>query len=137
WGLFKTRPYMRAKAGLADCLYAKKEIDKTIEICEEMLELNPNDNQGMRYMLSTLLLSKKDLSAFERFMKKTEDENSAVWNYNKALYQFKKSGQTTKSDKALLKAYKSKEFVIDCMLGGKEMADELPQDMGRGEEVEA
>lgn len=137
WGIFKTRPYMRAKAGLADCLYAKKEIDKAIKICAEMLELNPNDNQGMRYLLSTLLLSKKDLSAFERFMKKTEDENCAVWNYNKALYQFKKTGQTTKSDKALLKAYKSNEFVIDYMLGIKEMPDELPQYIGRGDKDEA
>jgi len=36
WGMIETRPYMRAKAGLADCLYAKKEVDKAIEIYEEI-----------------------------------------------------------------------------------------------------
>ena len=137
WGMIETRPYMRAKAGLADCLYAKKEVDKAIEIYEEMLELNPNDNQGIRYLLSTLLLSQNDLSKFKLFIENSEEEDCAVWNYNNALYLFKKSGQTAKSDKELLKAYKSNGYVIDYMLGIKEMPVELPQYIGRGDENEA
>lgn len=137
WGLIETRPYMRAKAGLADCLYAKKETDKAIEIYEEMMELNPRDNQGVRYFLSTLLLSKNDLIKFQNFIDKSEEEDSAVWNFNKALYQFKKSGQSVKSDKELLKAYKNNSYVIDYMIGAKEMPEKLPQYIGRGDENEA
>ena len=137
WGMIETRPYMRAKAGLADCLYAKKEIDKAIEIYEEMLELNPNDNQGIRYLLSTLLLTKKDLTRYKSFIEKTEDEDCAVWNYNNALFHFKKSGRTTKSEKVLLKAFNSNGFVIDYMLGNKKMPNEQPQYIGRGDENEA
>ena len=137
WGMIETRPYMRAKAGLADCFYAKKEVDKAIEIYEEMLELNPNDNQGIRYLLSTLLLSKNNLTKFELFIKNNEKEDCAVWNYNNALYHFKKYGQTEKSDKVLLEAYKSNEYVIDYMLGIKKMPDEQPQYIGRGDENEA
>jgi len=137
WGMLETRPYMRAKVGLADCLYAKNEVDKAIKIYEEMLELNPGDNQGIRYLLSTLLLGKKDMTKFEKFIKESEDEDCAVWNYNNALYSFKKSGQTTKSEKILLLAYQSNEFVIDYMLGNKEMAKEQAQYIGRGDENEA
>lgn len=137
WGLLETRPYMRAKAGLADCLYAKNKIDKAIDIYEEMLELNPNDNQGIRYLLSTLLLSKNDLTKFELFIKNSEDEDCAVWNYNNALYSFKKIGRTAKTEKILKDAYKSNEFVIDYMLGIKKMPDEQPQYIGRGDENEA
>ena len=137
WGMIETRPFMRAKAGLADCLYAKKEVDKAIEIYEEMLELNPNDNQGIRYLLSTLLLSKNDFSKFQSFIENSEEEDCAVWNYNNALYQFKKSGQSANSDKELLKAYESNEYVIDYMLGLKEMPKEQPQYIGRGDENEA
>jgi tetratricopeptide (TPR) repeat protein len=137
WGMIETRPFMRAKAGLADCLYAKKEVDKAIEIYKEMLELNPNDNQGIRYLLSTLLLSKNDLTNFLSFIENNKEEDCAVWNYNNALYQFKKSGQSTTSDKELLKAYTSNEYVIDYMLGVKEMPRELPQYIGRGDENEA
>lgn len=137
WGMLETRPYMRAKAGLADCLYAKKEVDKAIDIYEEMLELNPNDNQGIRYLLSTLLLSKDDLTKFELFIKNSEDEDCAVWNYNNALYSFKRLGRTAKTEKILKDAYKSNEFVIDYMLGVKNMPDEQPQYIGRGDENEA
>lgn len=98
-----------------------KEVDKAIEIYEEMLELNPNDNQGIRYLLSTLLLSKNNLTKFELFIKNNEEEDCAVWNYNNALYHFKKYGQSAKSDKVLLKAYNSNEYVIDYMLGIKKM----------------
>lgn len=137
WGMLETRPYMRAKAGLADCLYAKKEVDKAIEIYEGMLELNPNDNQGIRYLLSTLLLGKDDLTKFELFVRNNEEEDCAVWNYNNALYSFKKLGRTKKTEKILLDAYKSNEFVIDYMLGNKEMPKEQPQYIGRGDENEA
>jgi len=137
WGMIETRPFMRAKAGLADCLYTKKEVDKAIEIYEEMLELNPNDNQGIRYLLSTLLLSKNDFTKFQSFIENNEEEDCAVWNYNNALYQFKKSGQSANSDKELLKAYTSNEYVIDYMLGIKKMPKEQPQYIGRGDESEA
>jgi len=137
WGMLETRPYMRAKAGLADCLYAKNEIDKAIEIYEEMLELNPNDNQGIRYLLSTLLLEKDDLTKFELFINNNEEENCAIWNFNNALYSFKKFGKNTKTDKILLNAHKNNEFVIDYMLGIKELPKVPPQYIGRGDENEA
>jgi len=136
WGMLKTRPYIRAKAGLADCLYTKNEVDKAIEIYEEMLELNPNDNQGIRYLLSTLLLGKDDLTEFELFIKNRE-EDCAVWNFNDTLYNFKKFGKKAKTEKILLNAYKSNEFVIDYMLGIKKMPKEQPQYIGRGDENEA
>ncbi len=137
WGLLETRPYMRAKAALAECFIVKNEIDNAIEIYEEMLELNPNDNQGIRYILSTLLLSKDDLTKFELFIKNNQDEDCAVWNYNNALYSFKKLGRTAKSEKILMKAYKSNKFVIDYMLGIKTMPYEQPQYIGIGDENEA
>ena len=137
WGMIETRPYMRAKAGLADCLYAKKEIDKSIDIYEEMLELNPNDNQGIRYLLSTLLLGNNDLDKFQSFMDESEEEDCAVWNYNNALFHFKKFGKTKKSEKELLNAYESNPHVVEYMLGIKELPDELPEFIGIGDENEA
>ena len=71
------------------------------------------------------------------FIKNNEEEDCAVWNYNNALYSFKKSGKTTKIDKILLIAYKSNEFVIDYMLWMKKMPNEQPQYIGRGDENEA
>ena len=137
WGLFETRPYMRAKSGVAGCLYAKNRVNATIEVYREMIELNPNDNQGVRYLLATILLSKKDLSDYESFVKKYEGEDSALWHYNNALYHFKKMGKSAKSDGELMNAYKFNPYVMEFMLGLKELPDEMPQYIGRGDENEA
>ena len=137
WGLIETRPYMRAKAGVADCLYAKNRMNAAVEVYREMIELNPNDNQGVRYLLSTILLGKKDLSDYESFIKKYEGEDSAVWLYNNALYHFKKMGKSAKSDTELMKAYKFNPYVMEFMLGLKELPKEMPQFIGRGDENEA
>ena len=56
WGLLETRPYMRARQGLAQCLWEAGRREEAAEHYQEMLRLNPNDNQGVRYSLATLLL---------------------------------------------------------------------------------
>jgi len=56
WGILETRPYMRARAGLAQCLWMLGERDQAIAHFTDMLRLNPNDNQGIRYILATCLL---------------------------------------------------------------------------------
>ncbi|WP_025270768.1 tetratricopeptide repeat protein [Hippea sp. KM1] len=137
WGILSTRPYMRAKAGLAECFYAKGDIDKAIEIYEEMLELNPGDNQGVRYLLSTLLLEKNDLIRFELFMRNLEDEDCANCNFNRALFYFKKFGRISIADEALLYAHNRNRFVIDYMLGIRKLPKEPPQFIGIGDEDEA
>jgi tetratricopeptide (TPR) repeat protein len=56
WGVLETRPYMRARQGLAQCLWEAGRREEAAEHYREMLRLNPNDNQGVRYSLATLLL---------------------------------------------------------------------------------
>ncbi|MEW5995961.1 MAG: hypothetical protein AB1744_16415, partial [Candidatus Zixiibacteriota bacterium] len=56
WGILKTRPYMRARCGLAQCLWGTGQQMEAIEHYQEMLRLNPNDNQGIRYLLAACLL---------------------------------------------------------------------------------
>jgi tetratricopeptide (TPR) repeat protein len=57
WGLLETRPYMRARGGLAQALWDIGHHDEAIEHYRELLRLNPNDNQGNRYLLAGCLLA--------------------------------------------------------------------------------
>ena len=57
WGIVDTRPYMRARLGLAIALWDAARRDEAIGHLQEMLRLNPNDNQGVRYTLAGFLLS--------------------------------------------------------------------------------
>src|SRR6185369_16919953 len=43
WGFLETRPYMRARAGLASALLKLGDIDSAIGHFSDMLKLNPND----------------------------------------------------------------------------------------------
>src|SRR5699024_1857923 len=51
WGIIETRPYMRAKATYGMALERLGLAEEAIDEYTNLLELNPNDNQGIRYML--------------------------------------------------------------------------------------
>ncbi len=74
WGIIETRPYMRARLGLAEVLWELCEQHAAIDHLEEMLRLNPGDNQGVRYLLATWLLIMKDDTALDRLLAQYPDE---------------------------------------------------------------
>ncbi|HEX7445954.1 MAG TPA: hypothetical protein VF306_00335, partial [Pirellulales bacterium] len=57
WGIATTRPYMRARLGLAQSLVELGRVDDAIAHYQELLRLNSNDNQGVRYLLLPQLLA--------------------------------------------------------------------------------
>ncbi len=112
WLIHETRPFMEAKYNFAICL---KELDKTedaIREFTEILELNPNDNQGVRYVLASALLESKKYDAYFKLYKEFEDEFSAFWLFNYALFLFLTEGATIKTNKALKDADKQNKHVL-------------------------
>ena len=47
---------MRAKTGYAEMLYLLGRKEESLQEYAELLELNPSDNQGLRYAYATQLL---------------------------------------------------------------------------------
>ena len=89
WGFLETRPYMRARAGLAVRLIALGRQDEAIGHLRAMLRLNPNDNQGIRYLLLGCLLERGDLSGANALIGEYPDEASVWWCYGRALIAFR------------------------------------------------
>jgi hypothetical protein len=58
WGLLETRPFMCALQGLSVCQWDDHDEDNAIMTLFYMLELNPDDNQGMRFILVPWLVIK-------------------------------------------------------------------------------
>jgi len=54
WGDVDSRPFMRALHGRALCLWRLGQRDDARQVFAWMLELNPNDNQGVRFLLHDL-----------------------------------------------------------------------------------
>ena len=137
WGILETRPYMRAREGLANTLWHLNRKDEAIEHYFEMLRLNENDNQGVRYMLTDLLLLTNRYDDLAELLHRYEDEASAVWLYTRALLNFHNEGKSAKADKALKAALKQNRHVPEYLTGKKRIPNRLPAYMGLGDDDEA
>lgn len=137
WGFHETRPFMRAMAGYSDVLWHTGEKNKSIEFIKEMLELNPNDNQGMRHILITRLLILNRLVEAEKLYKDYKDDFSAQWHYSRAYLYFNKQSKRLYADRALKEAMKYNPYVPLYLLGLIDMPDEQPAYVGIGDKNEA
>lgn len=138
WGLHETRSYMRAQFGLAQSLWHYRRQSEAIEICWDLLKINPNDNQGVRYVLFDYLLTDNRLKEIPKLVKMFDDEGSAHWEFNLALYEFKKDGPaSTKAKTHLVDADKSNEYVRQYMSGKLKLPSESPSSYSPGSKEEA
>ncbi len=137
WGVLETRPYMRARQGLAQCLWEAGRREEAAEHYREMLRLNPNDNQGVRYSLATLLLDMDRDEELRRLLAQYEDDALAEWAYTKALASFRDGGQTAEADKLLREAVKVNRHVPAYMLEQKQLPHDTPPYISVGGEDEA
>lgn len=137
WGFLETRPYMRAMNGLASTLRALGQNDEAISIWREMLRLNPNDNQGVRYQLLACFMELHKDNDAEELIKKYKDDWSAEWHYSRALLAFRKSGDKATSRKKLTAAFEVNPYAPDYLLGRKKIPRRLPDYYTPGEVTEA
>jgi len=139
WGVIETRPYMRARKGLADCLWLLGSHEESLDHYYEMLRLNPNDNQGNRYVLLSHLSEVGDYDKLQEFMNRQDykDDCAAEWLYSKVLLSYAQEGGTEKTEKNLREALKENKFVPDYLLGRKAIPRPLPDRLTMGGEDEA
>jgi tetratricopeptide (TPR) repeat protein len=136
WGMHETRPFMRCMHSYSDCLYAMGEIDKAVSILEEMIELNPNDNQGVRDQLLLYLIELNENKKFLKYEKMFEEDGLAFALFNRALFAFKTLGDCQSSELKLQKALNQNKFVAKALLSKKPIP-ELPHYYGYGDQNEA
>ncbi len=137
WGLMESRPYMRARAGLADVLWAVGEHDAAIAHLQEMLRLNPLDNQGVRYILASWLAITGADEALERLLLQFPDEMSAFWAYSRLLLTLHLKGPGDTADLALQVAMATNPFVPFFLLGALPLPKQTPEYYGMGDQNEA
>lgn len=137
WGLLETRPFMRARHGLAMHLWTLGSHEEAIAHSRAMLRLNPNDNQGIRYILAAWYAELERDNELETLLRKYKDDYSAFWIWTKPLLAYRQNGKTKKSQSHLKKAVDYNSWVSGYLLGEKKMPKSLPQFYSSGEESEA
>ena len=138
WGILETRPYMRALEGLASTLWALGEREPALAHYRRLLELNPGDNQGVRYQLAGCLMEEGLDEELGELLGQYEEEASAYWLYTRALWRFRMEGATERATTELKEATATNPYVPLYLLGRKNLlAQGLPELIGLGDESEA
>lgn len=137
WGINETRPFMRGKLGYALTCWEMGRVQEAVLHFEELLELNPNDNQGVRHHLIGCYLEAGELNKAENLLKKYKDDNSVAFLFNAVLLEYSKNGISKKVETLFKKAQKRNPFVKDFIIGKKKLPNEQPEYIGYGDENEA
>jgi tetratricopeptide (TPR) repeat protein len=116
WGMVQTRPYMRARFGLAQTFHALDRIDEAIGHYRELLRLNPNDNQGVRIVLLPLLLELGRDEEAGRLLAEYADDGTAMWTYGYALWTFRKEGHSPAARERLRVATRSNRHGVRFLI---------------------
>ena len=137
WHDLRTRPYMRARFGLARCLDDLGQRADAVPHYRELLRLNPGDNQGVRYVfLNALLLVGLDEEAASLLVQ-FGDEPTALWQYGQALCAFRRLGDSAASRGRLRAALRSNRYVPGYLTGDTEWAGGSPASYAMGSREEA
>jgi tetratricopeptide (TPR) repeat protein len=137
WGVLETRPYMRAREGLAETLWALGERKQAITHVQEMLRLNPHDNQGMRYILINWLLETGQDKEVDKLLKRYPDDYSASWHYSQALHSFRQSGASKQANEQLDAAISYNPHVPKYLLMRRPLPAQMPGYYSPGDDSEA
>jgi tetratricopeptide (TPR) repeat protein len=74
---------------LASALRGIGQDEAAIDHYHALLELNPNDNQGMRYVLAASFLERGDVPALKALLSQYDEDCTAQWRYTQALVAFR------------------------------------------------
>jgi tetratricopeptide (TPR) repeat protein len=137
WGFLETRPYMRARHGLALALWNRGAHDEALAHFHDMLRLNPDDNQGIRYILAACLVEANRDAQLPALLAQYPEEDMAAWTWTIALAAFRRCGDDAESRRCLAEAMTSNAHVPKYLLGERQLPAQLPPLLSPGQEDEA
>jgi tetratricopeptide (TPR) repeat protein len=138
WGLLETRPYMRVRSQLALRLMEAERLEESVAEHEEMLKLNPSDNQGIRYGLLACYLRLKELDGAQRLFTEYSDDvkYGAIFAWGYVLERFL-AGELDDAKKALAKAEKINGYATVYFIGHRKLPKTIPGAYSPGSREEA
>jgi tetratricopeptide (TPR) repeat protein len=126
WQVMDTRPYMRARATLAQSLHGAGHTAAAMAEYEALLALNPGDNQGLRYPLLGCYLEKERLEDTQRLFETYGNEDSAMFTWGRVLERFL-TCDLEGAIAALARARKANAHVEAYLTGKKKLPKSRPE----------
>ena len=116
WPILENRPYLRALGNLALALAEQRKWPEALAIHQRILELNPKDNQGVRYLIGVEHLQVGDnQEAIEAFKKCIGEEVGCAFGL--ALARLRAFGPSADVGEPLLNGFAANRYVAPMLLG--------------------
>ena len=137
WGILETRPFMRLREEYISKLKEYGMLRLAAAECEDMIRLNTNNNQGIRYILMHIYAALEEADSAERLLEKYSDHHEGQMLFPITLLYYK-LGNTDKAENYLRLLTKTiretKQFIRDMMDVGvnKYMDSRICEIMRRG-----
>jgi len=137
WEFLETKPYMRARASLADCLWELGQREQSVDHLVDMLNLNREDSLGLRFVVVSRLIALGRLDMADQILTYYQDNNFADWAFNTALLKFINNTANPEAGQALEHAMQVNEFVVEMLVGDVEIPKSVLHGYAPGSKEEA
>ncbi|MFX3634182.1 MAG: tetratricopeptide repeat protein [Candidatus Pristimantibacillus sp.] len=137
WLEYSTRPYMRIKFEYADVCWGQYDITEATRQLEDILDLNPDDNMGARYLLSAVYLDQQRLDDAEKLLDTYAIDQTAFFEYDRFLLEYFRNGLSAKLKLMYRNAKSTNKYVPDYIIGKKTLPVFPPDSYGHGDVNEA
>lgn len=122
WEVPETRAYMRARGGLAITLHELGRTDEAIAHAEELLRLNPRDDQNISHFLVHWWVQVGEPGRAATLLDAYEHDGTATWSYGHLLVAL--AGDSPAEEEYLGQVYreavKANDLIQEYLLGVRE-----------------
>ncbi|WAA12740.1 SEC-C domain-containing protein [Fervidibacillus halotolerans] len=137
WSDVETRPFMRAKYNYALLAKWLGKISDAITQFEELLKLNPNDNQGARYLLIPYCIQEGMVQKTKQIIEQYGDEDTVFFHMYTLMIELELNGITPTAKSIWKKMLKRNRYITDYLTGKKKLPEEIPFHYSFGSKEEA
>lgn len=115
WGFLENRPFLRAAHGVLLCHLRLGQRREALAMMEKMLRWNPNDNQGVRFLIGSEYLRAGDQAKATRFFR-DEAPNYPPYHYEAGLLHLLQ-GDRIAAATSLRRGFVANVYVAEMLCG--------------------
>ena len=120
WGYTENRPFLRANHGAALCHIRLGKRQEAQRLMEKILAWNPNDNQGVRFLIGSAYLRAGETEKAERIFA-DQAEDYPPYRYEQALMHLK-AGDYVRAVTSLRLGFLANGYIAEMLSGNPDPA---------------
>lgn len=137
WLLSETRPYMRARLQLVHVLLSQGQHETAISHLQDMLRLNPSDNQGVRWLLLEWYCNMNWPDKAWQLLEEYPDEDTPFMVLTRVCLQFQKTGPSDELESMLKEQMELNPHIAPKLLDQEDVSPYSIDSFSVGDEDEA